>query len=176
MKDNNMPHKKLFTILCFSLLLTLSVTCQAIERSTKWTIYLAQDKHLDYGWCGSTTEVELRMAALLDYYLDAALQKKVRWNLDCTLWDEVYHRHRGREGRERLHEAIRNGRIGYAVPVAAIVTCKPFLGNKAFQKLCARIDLGAADVPRKTRGFFGKVNGRGHVVEGGVRIEQHEVE
>lgn len=114
MKDINMPHKKSFTILCFGLFLAFSVTCQATEYATKWTIYLAQDKHLDYGWCGSTTEVELRMAALLDYYLDAAMQNKVRWNLDCTLWYEVYHRHRGREGRERLHEAIRNGRIGYA--------------------------------------------------------------
>jgi len=54
------------------LLLAFTVICQAAERDRQWTVYLAQDKHLDYNWCGSTTEIELRMAALLDYYLDAA--------------------------------------------------------------------------------------------------------
>ena len=29
-----------------------------------WTIYLAQDKHLDYNWCGSTAAIEARMAEL----------------------------------------------------------------------------------------------------------------
>ena len=43
-----------------------------------WTVYLAQDKHLDYNWCGSTTEIELRMAALVDYYLDQAEQESGR--------------------------------------------------------------------------------------------------
>jgi len=28
------------------------------------------------------------MAALLDYYLDAAERNEVCWNLDGTLWDE----------------------------------------------------------------------------------------
>ena len=41
-----------------------------MDTSRQWTIYLAQDKHLDYGWCGTPTEVEVRMATLLDCYLD----------------------------------------------------------------------------------------------------------
>ena len=49
-----------------------TAVCKANEKDRQWTIYLAQDKHLDYNWCGSTTEIELRMAALLDYFLDAA--------------------------------------------------------------------------------------------------------
>ena len=40
-----------------------------VELSRRWTIYLAQDKHLDYNWCGSQAEIEVRMAALVDYYL-----------------------------------------------------------------------------------------------------------
>ena len=77
-----------------------------------WTIYLAQDKHLDYNWCGSTTEIELRMATLVDYYLDLVSRTGGCWNLDGTLWLEVYRRHRGEEGARQLLEAIRRGRIG----------------------------------------------------------------
>ncbi len=95
-------------------LLAFTGLCQATERGRQWTVYLAQDKHLDYNWCGSTTEIELRMVALLDYYLDAAERNDVCWNLDGTLWDEVYRRHRGPKNSSRLHDAIRRGRIGYA--------------------------------------------------------------
>lgn len=112
-----------FILLCFLLPVTslLPRTVQGAERQPEWTVYLAQDKHLDYNWCGSTTEIELRMAALLDYYLNAAQDQNVRWNLDCTLWDEVYRRHRGDAGAARLHEAIREGRIGYAGNYAVLL-------------------------------------------------------
>ena len=104
-----------------ALQLVYSVTGQAAEQNPQWTIYLAQDKHLDYNWCGSTTEIEMRMAALLDYFLDAAERDEVRWNLDGTLWDEVYLRHRGSSGRARLRDAIREGRIGYAGNYAVLL-------------------------------------------------------
>lgn len=97
------------------------VACGAAASGRQWTVYLAQDKHLDYNWCGSTTEIELRMAALLDYYLDAAEQGRGRWNLDGTLWHEVYRRHRGPAGAARLHDAIRRGRIGYAGNYAVLL-------------------------------------------------------
>ena len=103
------------------LLLTFSVVCQATETDRQWTVYLAQDKHLDYNWCGSATEVELRMTALLDYFLDAAERNKVCWNLDGTLWDEVYRRHRGQAGSARLHDAIHRSRIGYAGNYAVLL-------------------------------------------------------
>jgi len=103
------------------LLLAFSVICRAAEKDRQWTVYLAQDKHLDYNWCGSTTEIELRMAALLDYYLDAAEQNKVCWNMDGTLWDEVYRRHRGQVGSARLRDTIHRGRIGYAGNYAVLL-------------------------------------------------------
>jgi len=103
------------------LLLVFAVVCQATERGRQWTVYLAQDKHLDYNWCGSTSEIELRMAALLDYYLDAAERNETCWNLDGTLWDEVYRRHRGQAGSARLHNIIRKGRIGYAGNYAVLL-------------------------------------------------------
>jgi len=34
------------------LLLVFTVVCQATDRGSQWTVYLAQDKHLDYNWCG----------------------------------------------------------------------------------------------------------------------------
>ena len=49
---------------------TVGAHAQAPDR--EWTIYIAQAKHLDYNWCGTTTEVELRMAALVDFYLEQA--------------------------------------------------------------------------------------------------------
>ena len=79
-----------------------------------WTLYLAQDKHLDYNWCGANTEIELRMATLLDGYLDQAERAGGRWNMDGTLWFEVYRRHRGEAGARRLLDAVRKGQIGYA--------------------------------------------------------------
>ncbi len=96
-------------------------SCLGDGSGRHWTVYLAQDKHLDYGWCGSATEIELRMATLLDYYLDLAEQDRACWNLDGTIWDEVYGRHRGQACSERLHRAIRDGRIGYAGNYAVLL-------------------------------------------------------
>lgn len=126
------PGRPVATSLWYVLLglqLAFAVVCQATEtglltlgqEGRQWTIYLAQDKHLDYNWCGSTTEIELRMAALLDYYLDAAERNEACWNLDGTLWDEVYRRHRGEVGRARLHDAIRKDRIGCAGNYAVLL-------------------------------------------------------
>lgn len=86
----------------------------AIVKDRQWTIYLTQDKHLDYNWCGTPAEIEVRMAALLDYYLDLVERSGGCWNLDGTLWLEVYRRQRGEAGAERLLQAIREGHIGYA--------------------------------------------------------------
>ena len=79
-----------------------------------WTIYIAQDKHLDYNWCGATPEIETRMAALVDYYLERAQRGEGCWNLDSTLWVEVYRRQRTEAQAARLLSAIHAGRIGYA--------------------------------------------------------------
>ena len=92
-----------------------------IKTSRQWTIYLAQDKHLDYGWCGSRAEIEVRMAALVDYYLDQAEQAGSRWNLDGTIWVDAYRRQRGEAGAQRLLGAIRDGRIGYAGNYAVLL-------------------------------------------------------
>ena len=118
--------------------------CPGAEGGKRWTIYLVQDKHLDYGWCGSTTEVELRMAALLDYYLDLAEQDRARWNLDGTIWDEVYARHRGRAGSDRLRRAIRDGCIGYVGNYAVL------LWGILATETAIRDSLAATDIERST--------------------------
>lgn len=125
MKDKiTSPERSAVVSLCrvwLGLLLVFTVVCQATDKGRQWTVYLAQDKHLDYNWCGSTTEIELRMAALLDYYLNVTERNEVCWNLDGTLWDEVYQRHRGEAGSARLHNTIRRGRIGYAGNYAVLL-------------------------------------------------------
>ena len=86
-----------------------------------WIIYLAQDKHLDYNWCGSTPAIEARMALLLDYYLERAEAGATSWNLDGTRWLAVYRRQRGAAAAERLLHAIRQRRIGYAANAAVML-------------------------------------------------------
>lgn len=122
--ESTFPDKSIAASLCHVLLglqLALSVVCQATERGRQWTVYLAQDKHLDYNWCGSTIEIELRMVGLMDYFVDAAERDEACWNLDGTLWGEVYRRHRGKAGSARLHDMIRRGRIGYAGNYAVLL-------------------------------------------------------
>lgn len=102
------------SLICLVLAPCAAIAAERENPQRTWTIYLAQDKHLDYNWCGSTTEVELRMVALTDYYLDLVEQSDARWNLDSTIWLEVYRRHRGEQGAARLLKAIRDGRIGCA--------------------------------------------------------------
>jgi hypothetical protein len=84
-----------------------------MQRERSWTVYIAQDKHLDYDWCGAESEIEARMATLVDGYLDLAETNSQRWNLDCALWLEVYRRQRGEVGAARLLRAIQRGLIGY---------------------------------------------------------------
>ena len=118
---HSISHRRCSVVFLWLCLLLAASLATAEEGRRSWTIYLAQDKHLDYNWCGSTTEIELRMAALLDYYLDAAEREGLRWNIDGTLWEEVYRRHRGQAGRARLYDAIGNGRVGYAGNYAVLL-------------------------------------------------------
>jgi hypothetical protein len=116
-----------------------------VTPTRQWTIYLAQDKHLDYNWCGSTTEIELRMAALLDYYLEQAEERGSRWNLDSTLWLEVYRRHRGEAGARRLLAAIRKRQIGYAANRSVL------LWGILSTELAIRACTGSVPIQRATR-------------------------
>ncbi len=138
------PTGSLPCLIAWFLCLAASVPCLGAEDGRRWTVYLAQDKHLDYGWCGSTTEIELRMATLLDYYLDLAERDRTRWNLDGTIWDEVYGRHRGQTGSERLHKAIRDGRIGYVGNYAVL------LWGILDTETAIRASLAAASIERST--------------------------
>ena len=61
------------------------------------------------------------MVGLMDYFVDAAERDEACWNLDGTLWGEVYRRHRGKAGSARLHDMIRRGRIGYAGNYAVLL-------------------------------------------------------
>jgi hypothetical protein len=92
-----------------------------VKDRRKWTIYIAQDKHLDYNWCGTHAEIETRMASLLDYYLVLAERGGHKWNIDCTLWLEVYRRQRGEEGARQLLEAIKRGSFGYGASYSVLL-------------------------------------------------------
>ena len=86
-----------------------------------WTVYIAPDKHLDYNWCGTHAEIETRMAQLLDFHLGLAERRGRKWNIDSTLWLDVYRRQRGEKGAKRLLEAIKKGSIGYGASYSVLL-------------------------------------------------------
>ncbi|MCJ7736761.1 MAG: hypothetical protein MUQ10_05525, partial [Anaerolineae bacterium] len=74
-----------------------------------WRIYVAQDKHLDYGWIHPVEKVTERINVLTDYYLDAADGGGPRWNFDVSIWIEEYLRSRPSYRAKRLIEALQAG-------------------------------------------------------------------
>lgn len=114
-----------------------------------WTVYIAQDKHLDYNWCGTRTEIERRMAALTDHYLDYA-ERGGHCNIDCTAWLDVYRAWRGEEaagrplGAGRLLDAVRQGRVGYGAAQAVL------LWGVLPTELAIRALYGAAAIAQET--------------------------
>ena len=85
------------------------------------------------------------MAALLDYYLEQAEERDSRWNLDSTLWLEVYRRHRGEAGARRLLAAIRKRQIGYAANRSVL------LWGILSTELAIRACTGSVPIQRATR-------------------------
>jgi hypothetical protein len=86
----------------------------AVPPTRHWTIYIAQDKHLDYGWIHPVEQVVERMNLLTDYHLDAAERVGLRWNLGNSIWVEEYLRARPSARRERLLTALRSGEFEVA--------------------------------------------------------------
>jgi alpha-mannosidase len=76
-----------------------------IPPSRPWTIYIAQDKHLDYGWIHPVEQVVERLNVLTDFALDHGM----RWNFDSSIWVEEYIQARPSERSERLLDRLRNG-------------------------------------------------------------------
>ena len=57
-----------------------------IAPARPWTIYIAQDKHLDFGWIHPVEKVIERINMLSDYALDHL----ERWNFELSIWVEGY--------------------------------------------------------------------------------------
>ena len=66
--------------------------------------------------------------------------------------------------------------VAHAIAPAPPVALEPALSRQPRAERGARVDLGAADVPRQDRGCARHVERRLDVVERAVRIEEHEVE
>lgn len=115
-----------------------------MDSDRKWTIYIAQDKHLDYNWCGTNTEIEVRMAKVVEYYLDQAERYGGKWNLDCTFWLDAYRRHRGQAGADRLLAAVRDGKFGYAANHSVL------LWGLLSTELAVRACYGASQIEGET--------------------------
>jgi hypothetical protein len=93
-----------------------------------WTIYIAQDKHLDYGWIHPVEQVVARMNTLTDYHLDAARRIGLRWNLDSSIWVEEFLRTRPSARTEQLLAALRTGQ--FEVGAFWLVPLPGFMGSE----------------------------------------------
>ncbi len=93
-----------------------------------WTVYVAQDKHLDYGWIHPVEKVVERMNVLTDYHLDAAERIGLRWNLDTSIWVEEFLRARPAARAERLLAALRVGDL--EVGAFWVVPLPGFMGTE----------------------------------------------
>jgi hypothetical protein len=86
----------------------------ALGPARLWTIYVTQDKHLDYGWLHPVEDVVLRMNDLVDYHLRASDRIGLRWNLSVSIWVEEYLRTRPDSQAQRLLDALQSGRFEVA--------------------------------------------------------------
>jgi len=76
-----------------------------------WTIYIAQDKHLDYGWIHPVEGVVERINDLTDYYVDLAESQGAHWNFDSSVWLEEYMQARPQRRVEQLLRLLRSGQF-----------------------------------------------------------------
>jgi alpha-mannosidase len=92
-----------------------------VSPARPWTIYIAQDKHLDYGWIHPVEQVVERINNLTDF----ALERLPRWNFDVSIWVEEYLRARPAERGEKLLAKLRSGDFetaaAWLVPSPAIL-------------------------------------------------------
>ena len=90
-------------------------TSQASLPPTRpWTIYIAQDKHLDFGWIHPVEGVLERINRLTDFALQEAHRAGFHWNFDTSIWFEEYLKARPSEAANALVEALRSGQFEMA--------------------------------------------------------------
>jgi hypothetical protein len=90
-------------------------TAQASLPPTRpWTIYIAQDKHLDFGWIHPVEGVVERINRLTDFALQEARSSGFHWNFDTSIWFEEYLKARSSGSANELVEALRSGQFEMA--------------------------------------------------------------
>ncbi|NLE45275.1 MAG: hypothetical protein GX620_11185 [Chloroflexi bacterium] len=124
-----------------ALSLTWAVSCaegawhalSTAQPARRWRIYIAQDKHLDYGWIHPVERVAERMNVLTDFYLDRIGSLGLRWNFDVAIWVEEFLDARPSWQAERLIEALRSGQfeVGgfWLVPFPGLMGTEEILQN-----------------------------------------------
>jgi len=84
-------------------------TSTVLPAVRPWQIYVAQDKHFDYGWIHPVEKTAERVNILTDYYLRAAEATGLHWNLDISVVVEEYLRARPSQRGRILIEALKSG-------------------------------------------------------------------
>ena len=104
-----------------------------------WTIYIAQDKHLDYGWIHPVEQVIERLNVLTDFSLD----HDMRWNFESSIGVEEYLGARPSERGEQLLTKLRRGEMEVAanwlVPSPGILSVEEMIRLLGYAHwLCAQ--------------------------------------
>jgi len=103
-----------------------------------WTIYIAQDKHLDYGWIHPVEKVMERIHGLTDFALQALESTGMHWNFETSIWVDEYLQTRPESQREALLSALRTGQfeVGafWLVPLAGGMSAEEILRSLYFAR------------------------------------------
>jgi len=100
----------------------VTVTCSqgiwssraTLPPTRPWTIYIAQDKHLDFGWIHPVEGVVERINRLTDFALQEARSSSFHWNFDTSIWFEEYLKARPSGAANELVETLRSGQFELA--------------------------------------------------------------
>lgn len=87
-----------------------------------WTVYLVQDKHLDYAWNVRLSDMTATMNDWTDYYLGLTAEtlapgsgdgpeEQNRFAFDQSIWFDEYERHGSASGFSNLVSAVQSGHV-----------------------------------------------------------------
>lgn len=152
-----------------------------------WTIYVAQDKHLDYGWKHPVEDVVRRINDLTDYYMDLNEERGVKFNFDCMLWFEEYSKARPEKRVKKLVELLKSGEFEagamYAVLFNGIMTEEELIqqlmpARRAEKKYGIKFSSAVpTEVPSMNWGLAEILSGAGikHIVRGAYTLNNDNI-
>lgn len=124
-----------------------------LGKERPWTIYICQDKHLDYGWQYNFPTMTSLMNEVVRFYVESATsslslpeEDQHHYNFDVSLWADEYLRTQPAAARDELAARLRSRHIAtgglYAINLTATLSTEETLRSLYFARQLER-DLGS---------------------------------